>query len=198
MSHLESDVDCHRLNLPGIATAFKPHQSHYPGIHSLLTMLPRRQEQNKQTTTDEHDQPATEIGDTNDCETKLEHTIEDETSNIGSFKKRSTSKDSGYVNEILHSLDDGSICSLPQPSQRTERQSTFSKTDSTKSLPIVHAPLAEPQVMQPNSRWKMLSRSQTRPELRKQESSNFHKLLIEAMLILHEAEDSKTVLSLRE
>lgn len=196
MSHLEVDLDRHRLSLPGIATAFKPH-SHYPGIHSLLTMLPGMIGKNKQTMPDQQDQPATELGDLNDSENNLEHKIEDEISNKSSFQKRSISKDSGYTDEISRSLDE-SISTLPQPSQRTERQSTFSKTDSTKSLPVVNTPLAESHVIQPNSQCKMLSRSQTRPELRKQESSNFHKLLIEAMLILHEAEDSETTLSLRE
>lgn len=200
MSHLQDDLDQHHLSLPGIATAFKSH-SHYPGIHSLLTMLPGRVGHSKKTTTDQQDQPTTEREDISDSETTLEPTTEDEISNTTIVQKRSISKDSGYCVEVFRTLDE-SICTVPQPSQRTERQSTFSKTESTKSLPVGNAPLAEqstePQDMSLNSRWKMLSRSQTRPELRKQESSNFYKLLVEAMLILHEAENSETTLSLEE
>ena len=63
MSHLEVDLDRHRLSLPGITTAFKSsHKQH--GIHSLLTalLLPGIVFQPQKKTNDE-DEPTSQLND---------------------------------------------------------------------------------------------------------------------------------------
>ena len=193
MSHLEVDLDRHRLSLPGITTAFKSsHKQH--GIHSLLTalLLPGIVFQPQQKTNDE-DEPTSQLNDELNADSEnTSDTIDDEITTIQApFQKRSISKDSGFsfTDQVMHNLE---INVLPQPSNPMERRSTFSKTDSTKSLPIVNPPLLDDSKViqqQSNRKKALLERSQTRPELRKQESARFQKLLIEAMLIIHEAEN---------
>lgn len=82
--------------------------------------------------------------------------------------------------------------------QETERQSTFSQSDSTTiSLPIINPILDQSNRTKQtiDSRWKALI---ARPVLRQQETRHFHELLLEAILILHEAEISKSTFHLNE
>lgn len=172
MGNVKDEVECQPL--PGIATAFKPGLGR--GIFALMELSVKRLGQ--------HQQPVNQstpnfVGDQVDNSPQTNEAIRPTLINA-----KSSSMDSGFndYSDVMDSINDMS----PNPSRE------LSKTSSCRSLPCTPEPKANGKK---ESKWKLLSRSQTQPELQNRNSIEgplLGDLLMEAILILNEAEKRGT------
>ncbi|KAI9564914.1 hypothetical protein GHT06_008655 [Daphnia sinensis] len=169
MGNVKDEVE--RQPLPGVATAFKPGLGR--GIFALMELSVRRLGQ--------HQQPINQstpsfVEDQVDYAPQTNEAIPPSLINASSM-------DSGFNDSsVIDSINDTS----PNPSRE------LSKTSSRISLPCTPEPKAS---VKKESKWKLLSRSQTQPELQNRNSIEgppLRNLLMEAILILNEAEERGT------
>lgn len=167
-----------QLNLPGIATAFKQH-----GMLSLMSLMTLSPGVGARRTAaeDERISPVP----TGPDETRID---------LQTFRQHNDSADSGLDDEIVWA-------ETPREPTYHHQPGVFCKKHSSRSLPDrVDSSSCPETANKSSSNWKkFLGRSMTRPELRKKDDSandqtKLQKLLIEAMLILHEAETTGSIL----
>ncbi|XP_057369888.1 potassium channel subfamily K member 2-like [Daphnia carinata] len=171
MGNVKDEVK--RQPLPGIATAFKPDLGR--GIFALMELSVMRlgqyqQPLNQSTPSSTEDQ----VDNSKQTNEAIRPSL---------INAKSSSMDSGFNDsDITDSINDMN----PNPSRE------LSKKNSRSSLPCTPETKAN---VKKESKWKLLSRSQTQPELQHRNSFEgppLRNLLMEAMLILNEAEERGT------
>lgn len=195
VGHMESEVNGKiGPSLPGIATALKPNSGKgLMALFQLPGMLGHRAkaEAKKEEVIPEESEESEESEETAESAESAEVIQESVT-----VYKPMISNDSGVVieNDITDSeREDGS-----GPLKQRTRANSMVKTESSFSLPLN----LERTEQRPNSRWKFLkARSLTRPELRlvpPTDKPTMEGLILQAMMILHEAQNHGSSLDLTE